>query len=94
MPPDPSVMESKLALLKTRFAERTAPQLDAMVLEVQQWQQAGGRCGDIAALYQLLHRLAGSSGTFGFVELGQKARSLEHRLTSLLECPDLSAAHI
>ncbi|MDX1267069.1 MAG: Hpt domain-containing protein, partial [Oceanisphaera sp.] len=74
MPPDPSVMESQLALLKTRFADRTATQLKAMVREVQQWRQAGGHCGDITALYQLLHRLAGSSGTFGFAELGQRAR--------------------
>ncbi|MDX1268621.1 MAG: diguanylate cyclase, partial [Oceanisphaera sp.] len=94
MPPDPSVMESKFALLKIRFADRTAAQLDAMGREVKQWQQAGGHCADITALYQLLHRLAGSSGTFGFVELGQQARSLEHRLTPLLKCPELSAAHI
>lgn len=92
MPPDPSVMESQLALLKTRFADRTATQLKAMVREVQQWRQAGSHCGDITALYQLLHRLAGSSGTFGFAELGQRARCLEHRLTPLLECPELSAA--
>jgi diguanylate cyclase (GGDEF)-like protein len=40
---------------------------------------------DVVSAYQLLHRLAGSAGTFGYTTLGAEARRLEQRLKPLTE---------
>jgi len=36
-------------------------------------------------LHRQLHSLAGSAGTFGHAELGNRARELEHRINSMLK---------
>lgn len=39
---------------------------------------------NVALLHRLLHTMAGSAGTFGFPEIGRKARGLESQLKSLM----------
>ena len=39
-------------------------------------------------LHRLLHTLAGSSGSFGFAEIGLRARAIEHSINTLLASQD------
>ncbi len=42
--------------------------------------------GDLKAwktLHRHLHSIAGAAGTFGYVELGDRARALEHRVNAM-----------
>ena len=71
-----TALDNHLLLLKKRFAERTLDQLAALTPKLAQWQAAGCPLDELQALDQLLHRLAGSSGTFGFASLGQEASQL------------------
>ncbi|MFP2769222.1 diguanylate cyclase [Oceanisphaera sp. KMM 10153] len=89
-----TAIDNRLMLLKTRFADRTASQLDDMLRNLRTWHTGEPTHGNLLALYQLLHRLSGSSGTFGFVALGRHASVLELRIKPLLERPDFSAAHV
>lgn len=42
---------------------------------------------DVSSVYQSLHRLAGSAGTFGYTALGEKARQLELAMKPLFDKP-------
>ncbi|GGB43536.1 hypothetical protein GCM10011502_16070 [Oceanisphaera marina] len=79
-----AALDNRLALLKVRFIERTTTQLAAMLEQIADWQEGDFVYDDIKSLYQLLHRLAGSSGTFGFNQLGQQARHLELTIKPVL----------
>ncbi len=92
MTSDLIAMDHRLTALKARFADRTASQLNSMLENVETWQRGGIHHDSLEALYQLLHRLAGSSGTFGFPRLGRQASQLEQRIKPLLESPDFSAS--
>ncbi|GHA14260.1 Hpt domain-containing protein [Oceanisphaera arctica] len=91
---DLTAIDHRLTLLKTRFADRTASQLDTMLRELQGGQHETFSHGNLMALYQLLDRLAESSGTFGFIELEQQAGKLEQRIKPLLDSPDCSASRV
>ena len=41
-------------------------------------------------LHRHLHTLAGSAGTFGHTELGDRARGLEHRINTMLKTDTVS----
>ena len=45
-------------------------------------------------LHRHLHSLAGSAGTFGHHELGDRARELEHRIHDMLGTDDASSASV
>jgi HPt (histidine-containing phosphotransfer) domain-containing protein len=61
--------ERRMAALRERFVERA--RADAAAL------RTAAQDGDMAALRQLAHGLAGNAGLFGHAELGQAARTLE-----------------
>ena len=48
-------------------------------------EDAGG--AQAAQLHQLLHRLSGSAGTYGYLEIGQKAQVLARQWRHWLEQP-------
>ena len=83
-------IQAQLQILRSRFVERVQDELT----QLQAMAERVAASGDILALrnsYQLLHRLAGSAGTFGFPQLGQQARLLEQRLKPLVEVSDGAA---
>lgn len=82
-----TAIDNRLIWLSMRFSERTAAQLEAMLQHFSTWGNAHFTYEDIESLYQLLHRLAGSAGTFGFIQLGQHACLLEQRIKPLLANP-------
>ncbi|AOY89657.1 hypothetical protein BKP64_16575 [Marinobacter salinus] len=91
-----SEVARKLELLKQRFKEKATAdlvQLQAALKRVR--SDTAFASGDIAAIYQSLHRLAGSAGTFGYGALGEEARRLELAIKPLAEaCSGRSAAGI
>ncbi|WMC10593.1 diguanylate cyclase [Oceanimonas pelagia] len=81
---DTKPLEQQLALLRERFTERTLSQLNALLERIDTWQPPRSPHPLVDALGQLLHRLAGSSGTFGLSELGRQAAALEQTLKARL----------
>lgn len=80
-----SEVARKLELLKLRFKEKATKDIGLLQVAADRFR-AGDFCSsDIASVYQSLHRLAGSAGTFGYNALGEEARSLEMVLKPLVE---------
>ncbi|QSP95334.1 diguanylate cyclase [Marinobacter salinisoli] len=78
----------KLAILRQRFKDKA--QSDILQLQRSAGRFRGGdiQGPDLVSVYQSLHRLAGSAGTFGYGKLGAAARALEIELKPLIETPD------
>jgi diguanylate cyclase (GGDEF)-like protein len=78
-------LQERLRLLQERFFERARGDIEtlsgfARLIDQQQLPHS-----ELEKCYQLLHRMAGSAGTFGLPELGQSARVIEKQLKALLE---------
>ncbi|WP_372925442.1 diguanylate cyclase [Marinobacter sp.] len=90
----PAGVADKLARLRLSFRKKAEGELDLLaevVSRLSRGEQAGsGRAEDIASTYGILHRLAGSAGTFGYTALGNQARRLEQRLKPLVEQDELA----
>ncbi|MCW8868432.1 MAG: response regulator, partial [Marinobacter sp.] len=67
----------KLDVLKTRFREKASGDINLVTLMAQDAIAGKGSSDELRRAYQVLHRLAGSAGTFGFRALGDEARTLE-----------------
>lgn len=93
MASEKTAIDNQLMLLKTRFANSTATQLDAMLGHFSDRKISDITYEELVALYQLLHRLGGSSATFGFNQLGQQAARLEQAIKPLIDNKIDSAIH-
>lgn len=67
----------KLDILKTRFREKASGDINLIELMTRDVAEGRGGHDELRRAYQVLHRLAGSAGTFGFRALGGEARALE-----------------
>ncbi|MFI8606728.1 diguanylate cyclase [Pseudomonas sp. NPDC077649] len=83
----PQALQQHLQQLGQQFAERLRQELPQLAQQAGQLLDAAGneRQRLLQALREQLHRLAGSAGTFGFVQLGQQARELEQQAERWLE---------
>ncbi|PXX93300.1 diguanylate cyclase [Marinobacter vulgaris] len=85
----PAGVADKLAHLRLTFRQRAAGELEQLISIAERLphgkQRRPDTTDDIALSYGILHRLAGSAGTFGYTALGDQARRLEHRLKPLAE---------
>lgn len=82
---DTTPPDSDLAAIKHRFAARLSAELPGIITL---FRKLAGNDEDRAPLQELqrqLHRLAGSAGSFGFRELGERARELEQDIAKWLE---------
>ena len=73
-------LQRHLQALSEQFADRLQeelPQLDELAQHLLQACTPAEQQRCLNSLRDSLHRLAGSAGTFGFVELGERARQLE-----------------
>lgn len=81
-------VQGQLDWLRDRFLERLGDDTAALAEMLAQLEEADPDSPRQAQLLEQmrdrLHRLAGSSGTFGFSILGDQARLLEHRLDACL----------
>lgn len=82
-------LDQQLALLRERFTERTLKELQEIQAQLDTRPVNSAPRPWLLAGVQLLHRLAGSSGTFGFTALGKEAARLEHWLNTELTTEDM-----
>ncbi|MBR9872022.1 MAG: diguanylate cyclase [Gammaproteobacteria bacterium] len=81
-------LQKRLKLLQDRFVERAQSDVETLGRFARQIeQQQLSRLG-LVECYQLLHRMAGSAGTFGLPKLGAAARSIENQLKPVVEARD------
>lgn len=83
--PAASSFGAKMEILRQRFYAKAVGDFDALERIAAAIQGGTAVAEDLARAYQLLHKLAGSAGTFGFAALGQEARQLELLLKPVIE---------
>ncbi len=72
---------AKLQALSTQFCQQLPHRMQEIAQAWQQVKQADNDQSDsINTLLHLIHSLAGSAGTFGYIRLGEKARYVELEL--------------
>lgn len=79
-----TAINHQLAILKARFADRTRTQLSELFLCFPRWQQGNFTPAELMELQQLVHRIAGSAGTFGYAKLGLYASRVEQQVNDFL----------
>lgn len=83
-PPLPEDLQQALDLFRAQFAE----QLPARMAEVENalaaWRGVPSDDDALRALHRVLHRLAGSAGTFGMPAFGDACRAIELQLDEVL----------
>lgn len=70
-------VSAKLELLRQRFRDKAAEEIDVLAKLIVAIRSGQPDPTDVDSAYRLLHRLAGSAGTFGYPDLGEEARCLE-----------------
>ncbi|MEO1830564.1 MAG: diguanylate cyclase [Pseudomonas sp.] len=80
--PDTPQLQTQLDAIEARFRQRLDDELDTLDALSAQLQQNPDA---LPNLRDRLHKLAGSAGTFGYVELGVLARDLEEQAQQQLE---------
>lgn len=86
MPQSPSSeVRKKLETLRNRFRDKTIREIEGLVASIFSASQHCEAINELVAAYQLLHRLAGSAGTFGFTQLGEQAQKLEIAIKPLAD---------
>ena len=78
-------LQKRLKLLQDRFVERAQTDVETLGRFARHIEQQQLSRLDLVECYQLLHRMAGSAGTFGLPELGVAARSIENQLKPVVE---------
>ena len=83
--PVPGDLQQALDLFRAQFAEQLPARLAEAHDALEAWQADPADDERLRALYRVLHRLAGSAGTFGMPAFGAACRAIELRLEALLE---------
>ena len=84
-------VSAKLALLRQRFRDKAVEEINVLASLIVAIRSGQPDPTDVDSAYRLLHRLAGSAGTFGYPDLGEEARCLELILKPAAEGGDLDA---
>ena len=77
-------LADKMAALEAAFKDRLPKKLSEIDGALAESLSNSADTKPLQAMHQLLHKMAGSAGTFGFVALGLRARDLEGQLDALL----------
>lgn len=83
--PRPSNVNAKLDLLRQKFRNKVIGEFDALDQVIESIRSGHDVQEQMALSYRILHRLAGSAGTFGLSRLGEEARALELGVQRVLE---------
>ncbi|WP_323750552.1 diguanylate cyclase [Marinobacter sp.] len=78
-------LQKRLKLLQERFVVRAQDDIERLCHFADLIEQRQLGRGDLLECYQVLHRMAGSAGTFGFPELGGAARAIESLVKPVVE---------
>ncbi|MFY0666185.1 MAG: diguanylate cyclase [Natronospirillum sp.] len=81
---------ARLEQLRQQYETRLASDLSQLGRDAQAMANAELDTGQLSTLHNQLHKLAGSSGTFGFEQLGVLARALEHTAKQRLDQSDVT----
>lgn len=85
----PGNVNAKLEVLRQKFCDKVIGEFDALDQVVESIRNGHDVQEQMALAYRILHRLAGSAGTFGLARLGEEARTLELGVQQALEeCPN------
>jgi len=87
-------LQERLRLLQERFFERARGDVETLSGFARLIDQQLLPKVELEKCYQLLHRMAGSAGTFGLPELGQAARAIEKQMRAHLEAATDSGASV
>ena len=85
--PLPGELQQALDLFRAQFASQLPARLAEARAALDAWAAAPQDDERLRALHRVLHRLAGSAGTFGMPAFGDAARAIELQLETLLERP-------
>jgi HPt (histidine-containing phosphotransfer) domain-containing protein len=91
LPPD---LQQAMDLFRAQFAEQLPARLAEVRERLAAWQAAPADDTLLADLHRVLHRLAGSAGTFGMPAFGDACRAIESRLDELAAQPQRPAADV
>ena len=94
MNPDPGDLQQALDLFRAQFAEQLPARLAEAQARLAEWRVAPDDNDALKGLHRVLHRLAGSAGTFGMPEFGDACRAIELQLDALLERPARTLADV
>jgi diguanylate cyclase (GGDEF)-like protein len=70
-------VSAKLEMLRQRFRDKVVGEFDALDAIARSFLSGQADCQQLDQVYRILHRIAGSAGTFGYSALGEEARRLE-----------------
>jgi HPt (histidine-containing phosphotransfer) domain-containing protein len=87
VPPVPGDIEQALALFRAQFAASLPARMQDANTALQACRAAPADEAPLKDLHRVLHRLAGSAGTFGWPEFGDACRGIEDELEALLLQP-------
>ena len=73
-------MTDRLAEVKLRFRSRALDNCHEIRVLTERLQEPGARDDSREQIRRLAHSLAGTAGTFGFVEISKAAASLEDQI--------------
>jgi HPt (histidine-containing phosphotransfer) domain-containing protein len=85
--PPGSELQQALEQFRAQFAASLPERLAEARERLASCRAAPGDDERLRALHRVLHRLAGSAGTFGMPDLGAASRAIEEELEVLLEQP-------
>lgn len=77
-------VQQQIAALRVVYMEQLPQRMNDAREAFEAWSrsQAGS---DLFTFYRLTHNLAGSGAVYGFKEITEKARAVEHAVTPLIE---------
>lgn len=75
-------MSDPIAALHARYRASFPEKRDELIVALVAWHAQPQSTDTLAALYLLVHKLAGSAGAYGFDTLGELARSADLLLQS------------
>lgn len=81
----PNELEAKLAEIKLAYQSELSDKANELKLLWKALQDEAWNVDRLVELHRLVHNLAGSGATFGFVEISTQARALEIELKALLQ---------
>jgi chemotaxis protein histidine kinase CheA len=80
-----AIFMAKMKALETVFINGLPERMQEISNAVDTCVAQPGEASVVAILHRYLHSIAGTAGTFGYAELGERARELELRLEPALQ---------
>lgn len=78
-------VKQRMNAMRRQFGDTIPERLQEIIQAWEKWSGDDAEEQGLEVLHRLLHTLAGSAGTFGFIDLGKEAREIESELNALRE---------